>query len=403
MLRAIKLQNVATNSKRKILEDFSRKAVDLSNSLLDRRWNPDTCDWFDRFMDFHEKVYSASKKTTSFNSQVICDIERNVWKSRGKKISRVVVKFNCPRNCKYFSTGKMFFVELGIYPRRRIAVPIRQNRNYERFARLIADGWLCKTYGLTSDLEVVAFLSKDKEISEHRNVLGIDVNAKHFAVSVVSPEGKVLFQDYFGKSIWVRRKEIMKRKALLQTKKAFGKLKRLRNRERDFVNTNLGQMVAEIVGIAKRFDADIAVEGLKRFKAKGKRFNRETMRIPFAKFRSILEQRCFDNDIVLETMDSWHTSKWCSHCGAVGNGHSANYSLFKCKCGQVVNSDRKASLAVATKCLLVRNKHTANQVASFQFTSRRVPVNGLLRSDENGLNLAVHDIQPLNGMPYPVG
>jgi hypothetical protein len=49
----------------------------------------------------------------------------------------------------------------------------------------------------------------------------------------------------------------------------------------------------------------------------------------------------------------------------------------------VVNSDRKASLAVAVKSLLERNKHTANQVASFQFSGRRVPVNGLVRSDES--------------------
>jgi len=67
------------------------------------------------------------------------------------------------------------------------------------------------------------------------------------------------------------------------------------------------------------------------------------MRIPFYAFRRNLEARCFDKGITLNIADSWHTSKWCSRCGAVGKSHdAANYSLFGCKCGLVVNSDRKA-------------------------------------------------------------
>jgi len=384
MQRAILLQNVATKSKMNVLDDFSRKAVNLANTLLDKKWNPETCDWMDTFNGFHDKVYSGSKMNTPFNSQVICDLERNVWKSKGQNVNGITVKFNIPRNCKTFSTKANFFVELGIYPRKRLAIPIKKNRNWQRYSSLIGNGWNCKTYGLVGDGQIVAYLTKDKEITKHKNVLGIDVNAKHFAVSVVAPNGKVLFQTYLGKNIWTRRKKIMERRAVLQSLKAGKKLKSLRRAERDFVKTNLGQMVAEIVRIAKRFDADIAIEKLKRFNRKGKNFNREAMRIPFYIFRSILEQRCFDNDIALDIVDSWHTSKWCSHCGAVGKGHDTNYSLFRCKeCNQVVNSDRKASLAVAVKSLLERNKHTANQVASFQFSGRRVPVNGLVRSDES--------------------
>ncbi|MEM3185827.1 MAG: hypothetical protein QXQ39_03995 [Conexivisphaerales archaeon] len=42
----------------------------------------------------------------------------------------------------------------------------------------------------------------------------------------------------------------------------------------------------------------------------------------------------------------------------VGNGHDGSiYSLFRCKeCGQVVNADRKASLAVAIKTLVLRKR-----------------------------------------------
>ena len=108
-----------------------------------------------------------------------------------------------------------------------------------------------------------------------------------------------------------------------------------RTRESDFVETNLGQMIKEIMNLALKYDADIAIENLKRFSPKGKRFNKTVMRIPFFAFKQNLVSRCFDNGITLNIVDSWHTSKWCSRCGAVGDGHSkGNYALFRCKeCG----------------------------------------------------------------------
>jgi IS605 OrfB family transposase len=264
---------------------------------------------------------------------------------------------------------------------------------------LIENDWICKTFGLTTDLQIVAYFSKEKEIPERKNILGIDVNAKHFAVSVISPEGKVIYQTYLGKHIWVRRKKIMERRAMLQSLNAVKKLEILKHKERDFVDTNLGQMVREIIRIANRFDADISIERLERFKTKGRRFNKTVMRIPFFKFSQILEQRCFDHNISLNIIDSWHTSKWCSHCGAVGNGHSSNYSLFKCKCGQVVNSDRKASLAIAVKSLLERKGHTSNPDIPIQISERRVPVNGLLRPNAFGDSRSVNHTSSIYGKP----
>lgn len=403
MRRAILLQNDATHSKRNILQYFSFNAVGLANFMLDRKWNPETCDWVDTFNELHEKAYSAGKLNTSFNSQAICDIERSTFRSKAERVRRCTVKFNVPRNCKTFSTKANFFIELGLFPRKRVAVPIKQNRNYQRFASLIIGGWTCKTYGLTNDGQIVAYLNREKEITQRKNVLGIDVNSKPYAVSVLAPNGKVLYQTYFGKHIWARRKRIMERKAFLQSICKKKSLKKIRRYQRNFVKTNLGQMITEIIRVAKRFDADVAIENLKRFNPKGRGYNRNVLHIPFLLFREILEQRCFDNDIHLDTVSSRNTSRWCSHCGALGDGHeSSNYSLFRCKaCGQVVNSDRKASLSIAVKSLLERNKHATNQVASFQFSSRRVPVNGLMCSDEVGKSCSVNHIyQPMESHPF---
>ena len=396
MKRAIKLQtNGLTKSKWKTLRNFSQDALKLANNLLDKRKSKS-------LMDLHNETYLESKISTSFNSQVICDIERNVIRCKGNRLKHITVKFNVPRNCKTFNTKTFFFVELGMYPRKRTAVPIKQNRDYQRYISLINEGWVCKTYGLTSDGQIVAFLSKEDPVvfPERKNILGIDINSKCFAVSVVAPNGRVLKQTYFGRDIWVRRKRIFEQREKLQSltdkgsHRAGQSLKKLKRREYNFIKNRLGEITKEITNMALQYNADISIENLKRFNPKGKCFNKKVMRIPFYKFKQILESRCFDKQITLNIVDSWHTSKWCSHCGAVGKGHNgANYSLFKClKCGQIVNSDRKASLAVAVKSLLERKSlHNTTNCVFFQFSNRRVCVNTLLRSDDGVDVCAVHN------------
>jgi len=396
MMRSILLQiDDITVKKARILREFSIKATSEFNRLWDER------DFCTTFMDFHRKTFAKSKERTGFNVQVYACLERAVWRSKGKT-KGVTVKFNVPRNCKTFSTKSFDFVELGIYPRNRIAVPIKKNRNWQRYSDLLKSGWICKTYGLTSNLEIVAYLSKEEvELAPKKNVMGIDFNAKRIAVSVLSDKGKVLYQDYFGMNIWIKRKKIMRRRSLMQRSNNLSALRRLKTRERNFVNTNLGQIIKEITDLALQFDADIAIEDLKRFKPKVKRFNKIVMRMPFFKFKEILASRCFDKNITLNIVDTWHTSKFCSHCGAVGKGHSsANYALFRCKkCGVVVNSDRNASKNIALKCLLER-KHITNHKI-FQISNRSGLVNAhKVMSDEVGLlDVAVqHAYQP-DGKP----
>jgi IS605 OrfB family transposase len=394
--RAILLQTDATRRKAEILGKFSREAATLANFLLKRRKTK-------RLMDLHRQLYRECKATTRFNSQVICDVERAVARTKGENVNGITVKFNVPRNCRIFNTKSRFFVELSLYSRQRIAIPIRENPNLQRYTGLTKNGWTCKTYGLTSDGQIVAFLTKEDRITPClRNIVGVDVNSKCFAASIVTPSGRVLKQLYFGKDIWVRRTQLMRRRQRLQSLADCGRhrarrsVERLKTKERNFVKNRIGEVVRGITNLALRFDADIAIERLRRFTPKGRRFNREVLRIPFYLFRRNLEARCFDKGIRLSAVDAFHTSKWCSHCGAVASsGHSTNYALFKClKCGQTVNSDRKASLAIAVKSLMVRKKdehsQPLNQSASFfQFTSRPVPVNGLMRSNEEHDSAAV--------------
>jgi len=387
--RAILLQiDDITNKKYKILKDFSIKATSEFNRLWEER------DFCNKFMDFHRKVYRSFKNSTFFKSYIILSLERMVWLNKGK-VKGITVKFRLHHECKIFSTKSFDFIEIRPYTKfkphsgTRIAVPIKKNRNWQRYKSLLENGWTCKTYGLTPDLQIVAYLSKEDAVAIMRpNVLGVDVNSKCFAITVLSPNGKVLHQDYFGKDIWHKRKQIFERRSKIQSYANEGSeyakkdLRKARRKEHNFVKNRIGEVIRDITNMALKYNADIAIENLHRFSPKGKRFNREVMRIPFFTFKKILEQRCFDKNIRLDIIDAWHTSKFCNHCGAVGKGHSsANYALFRCKkCGIVVNSDRNASKNIALKCLLER-KHITNHKI-FQISNRRVSVNGLVRPND---------------------
>jgi IS605 OrfB family transposase len=392
--RAILLQTEATKHKLRSLRAFVEKATECSNFILSKRIPNESA------TDLQARVLQEAKKRYGFNVQVVCSIVRGLAKSRSEALAGTTVKFNVPRNCKTFRTKGFFFVELGTYPGHRFAIPLRRNRNLDRFFGHLASGWTCKTFGLTPSLEIVAYLSKEEELLQQRsNILGIDINAKSFAYTVLAPDGEVLKQGYLGQQIWAKKRRFEERRATLQSLNALKKLKQMRHRQRNYVKTNIGQLVREIIVLAQKHEADISIENLRRFKPKGRSFNRKVMTLPFYLFRRTLKARCFDNGITLNKEDAYHTSKWCSHCGAVGKGHDGNvYALFRCRdCGQVVNADRKASLAVAVKTLSLRSGFP-NQ-GTLQISGRRVPVNGLFRVPDAPESMAVPALPLGRGKP----
>lgn len=261
-----------------------------------------------------------------------------------------------------------------------------------RFFDHLAHGWTCKTFGLTPSLEIVGYLSKEEtqRAPDTRNILGIDINYKNFAYTVLTPPGRVLAQGYLGQQIWIRKRYFAQRRAILQSLCALKKLKGMRHKQRNYVKTNIGQLVRETILVAEKYDCDtISIERLRRFQPKGRKFNKKVMTIPFSLFRQVLEGRCFDNGITIRRIDAYHTSKWCIRCGAVNAGHAdGNYALYECKnCGLVMNSDRKASMAVAAKALLERSDFLHRN--NLQISGRRVPVSGLVRVSDAPGPLAV--------------
>jgi len=387
MQKVIKLQSVElTHKKQSELSDARTEAKRVLEKFI--LPNIDSCEDNGQLQQL---VYDNIRKESFLPSQVLLNLIRTSFHLKQKppekrNIDRITLDYNIPRACKMFVLNdKKLCFAITLKPRHRIVIPIESNGSVGRFQKQIAAGWKIKQVGLTAQNEIIATIEKKKIRKDYKNILGIDTNSNNVSVTALTPKGKVLKQLYLGKNLYDKKAKILKHRAKLQShadkgsSKANEKLRKL-NRKVGNINKNaVGEISKQIHEIAEKYQAKIVFERLHKFEAnKGKTFNRKVTLLPFKMLAMTVAIRSVDTGVPMGYVDSYHTSKWCSGCGSVNPPHdSRNYAIYRCgNCGLVVNSDRKASLAVAVKKFAERKEY-------FQFSAKRVPVNALFRGDES--------------------
>jgi len=383
MQKTIKLQSIRlTYKKQEELQNARSEAKRIMDKFI--LPNIDSCEDNGQLQ---KKVYNDIRRESYLPSQVLLNLIRssfNLKQNKKRNIERITLDYNIPRACKMFTNnGKLYFA-ITLRPRHRIAIPIEDNGSIRRFQKHIDNGWKIKQIGLTRNNDIIATLSKRKTGKNYKNILGIDTNSNNVSVTALAPQGKVLKQLYLGKNLYNRKAKILRRKSKLQShankgsSKAKEKLRRLQRKVRNINKNAVGEIAKQIHQIADRYEAKIVFERLHKFEAnKDKKANRKISSIPFRMLVMNTAMRSIDTGIPMGYVDSYHTSKWCSGCGSVNPPHDPkNYAIYRCRsCGLVVNSDRKASMAVAVKKFAERKEY-------FQFSAKRVPVNALYRGDE---------------------
>jgi len=397
-----------TSKKSDILSKFTSEYLRVLNLTLDKLPQAKSSN------ELHHLTYSNIRQTSFLPSDIIQEARKDAWATR-KKIKNKFKSCSLRLNKRWFrfvktKRGNPCF-KITYSPQRGFVIPIKKDRQFQRFYSFFNNGWVFENISLLRSGKIAVILEKEfpKPETNQRYVVGLDVGSSTLASVTVfdTKTSKVVKQLYFGKDVAERQRRYLKRRAKLQSlaEKGFERAKkslgRLKHKQASFVKTRSGQIAKEIVNLAKSYNACISIEKLKDLRSKKGQFNRSANqkinRIPYGKFREFLKSNCEMFQTPLHEVDAYHTSKWCPHCGAVNDGHTGgNYALYKCKeCSLIVNSDRKASLAVTIKSVLERNRHI-NGMGPFQFSNTRVPVNGLLRPDEVGLsNVAVQHINQL--------
>ncbi len=369
--------------------------------------------------ELHHKTYLNIHKTSFLPSDIVQEARKDVWKSRKKlkQFKSCSIRLN-KRWFRFVKTERNNpCFKITYSPRKTFTIPIKLDKQFQRFNSFIADNWSFDNISLLKDGRIAVVIEKEFKTPENnqRYVLGIDIGSATLgAVSIFDIKtSKVVKQLYFGRDIAVRQRKYSKRRDRLKSLadkgsyKAKKSLERLKHKQFNFVKTRSGQITKDIVNIARKYNAYISIEKLKNLRGKrgkfNKKANRKINRIPYAKFGEFLKSNCEIFEIPLFEVDAYHTSKWCSTCGAVNKGHhSGNYALYKCKtCGKIVNSDRQASLNIAVKSLLERTNHKFTVSDSVQISNRQVPVNGLLRQNDVVNKVAVRHINPpIESLPF---
>ena len=356
--------------------------------------------------ELHHLTYNEIRESSSLPSDIIQEARKDVWAARKKikKIKSATPRLN-KRWFRYNTTKRQTPVfKITYEPRKHFSLPIKKDKGFQRFDSFLKSDWNPKCI-LLKENQIFVCLEKEFPTPEKnkRNIIGIDVNSKNFVtVSVLDTvTHKVLKQYYFGKDVAVRQRKYEKRRAILKSntdkgsQKAKKYFKRLKQKQQNFVKNRSGEISKKVIDLAKEYDGEIAIEKLKNLKARkgklNKKARKKTNRIPYAKLKEFLSSQAQENLIGLYEVDPYHTSQWCIKCGALNSGHhSSNYSMYICKkCGLRINSDRKASLAVACKQFLVREIEGEKSFSMTQTTWNGVPVNALFRQDEVGDPAAV--------------
>lgn len=314
-------------------------------------------------IELHRLTYGEHRKRFGVAAQLVCEARRYAWGVRktADQINRVVVRFD--KRLFSLRTTRRGNPALSVRANsERIGLPIALDGAWRRLQTHLDDGWEISSMIMRRDLKFLAVLRKDEPPKrESPNVLGVDINAGSVAVTILSAEGKVLKQLYLGQDLARVQAKFERRRAKLQAyrdtrsrSKAGKKLKRLSQRQRDYTRTRCWQLAGELVELAMRFDARIAIERLgnlqKRRGEWGKNSRKRVNRIPYGFLRFAIGHKAAQERVIVEVVSAQYTSQTCPRCGLVDKANRRNFSYFKCiRCGFEANADRVASLNICRR------------------------------------------------------
>ena len=373
-----------TKAKKRLLREtyqtffgIVKEALKASNAVRSRRQLHETT--YVRFMDEHHVA-----------SQLMIEASSYAWSQRetiNGDVHKCVVRFD-QRLFSFKETRRRNPALSLRLNHKRIGLPISRDGSYQRLQEHLKEGWRVTSFIMKQNLKFLAVLKKDVPKPVIRpNWMGVDINSSKIAVSIIG-KGRVLKQNYCGQDVSSKQFRFEERRAKLQgyrdtvsREKAGLKLKRLSGKQRNYVRTRMWQISNEIVKLAKRFNANIAIERLKHLRKCrgewGKRSTRKVNRIPYGFFRHALKYVAEREGVAVREIESSYTSQTCPRCGHVGRENWKGYSYFKCvKCRYEADRDRVASLNIA-----LRATHVADP-AEGQIPQGNAPVSGHILKDE---------------------
>jgi putative transposase len=231
----------------------------------------------------------------------------------------------------------VYWMRIPVYPR-SINVRIQTSCNYDLTAYDIRESKIIKN---ENEWYVFITIRQKSEPLEHKptNILAIDLGCKNIAVTVNTANTRPNFygsklRQIRGFHFWIRRK--------LGQKKAFYKIKALKNREFLQVNHELHQISRAIVEEAKRTNAVIVVGKLKGVRQRikgGRRVRRLVNNFPYYRLVQYIKYKAQWIGLKVKEISEARTSQTCFNCHKINKEFRKAQGLFECDNCKVVKTN----------------------------------------------------------------
>jgi putative transposase len=184
------------------------------------------------------------------------------------------------------------------------------------------------------------------------NILAIDLGVNNIAVTVNTANTR---PNFYGKDLRRIRGFYFNLRRKLGQKKAFYKIKSIKNTEFKQVNHELHKISKEIVEEAKRTNAVIVVGKLKGIRQNikgGRRILRLVNNFPYYRLVQYIKYKAEWLGIKVMEISEAYTSQACHNCHIRDKNARETQGLFRCKnCGLETNADYNGSMNIMQRAL----------------------------------------------------
>jgi len=329
--------------KAKVTDD-SKIKLELLNSEYDR---------FQAYLHGNKQVnlYSATRQQAD---RLLNRIVKHGGKSNPKKQYPLILRRDLIDVEKDSKFPCVYWMKVPVYPK-SINLRIQTDCRHDLTEYDLRESKVIQKAG-----EWYVFLCIEKETEQPQpalNVLAIDLGVRNIAVTTNTVNTK---PNLYGKELRQIRGFHFNLRRKLGKKKAFYKIRELKNREFLQVNHELHKISKEIVEEARRTNAVIVVGKLKgirkRIKA-GRRVRRLINNFPYHRLVQYIRYKAEWIGIKVIEVSEAYTSQTCHNCHVRDKTARKTQGLFICKnCRLDTNADYNGSMNIMQRALGILSK-----------------------------------------------
>jgi len=294
-------------------------------------------------------LYSATRQQAD---RLIRRIIKN-GKINPKKLYPLILRRDLIDVRKDIKFPSIYWMKVPVYPK-SINIRIQTDGRHDLTEYDLREAKVVQQHG---EWYILLCIAKEEVSKPAANILAIDLGVHHIAVTTNTMNRR---PNFYGQRLRDIRGHYFNLRRKLGQKKAFHKIRAMKNREFLQVNHELHRISKEIVEEAKRTNAIIVIGRLKGLRQRikgGRRIRRLINNFPYYKLMQYIKYKAEWIGIAVMEVSEAYTSQTCHNCHIRDKSARKTQGLFHCRnCGLQMNADYNGSMNILKRALGVLSK-----------------------------------------------